>query len=70
MQGVPSPGQDRLELTCLLAKKKKNIKQKQYCNKCKKDFKSDSHPQKICKKDLLNVMPFTLQVGFQALSHQ
>ena len=26
MQGVPSPGQDRLELTCLLAKKKNKHK--------------------------------------------
>ena len=31
-------------------KTKQNIKQKQYCNKFKKDFKSDSHAKKICKK--------------------
>ena len=51
MQGVgdSTPGQGT-KIPYASQQKKQNIKQRQYCNKFKKDFKNSPY-QKICKKN-------------------
>ena len=47
--GGSTPGQGT-KIPCASQPKKQNIKQKQYCNKFKKDFKNGPY-QKILKKN-------------------